>query len=77
MYYLAETDLRGAMGLGGLEQQGVATIANYLTAIDYKTSKAVWRHRYPGPAAVERVPCSSAISAANCVIVLPNSVSVI
>ena len=43
-------DKRGAMGLGGMEQQPVATIANYLTAIDYKTGKAVWRHRYPGPA---------------------------
>ena len=49
MYYLTETDPRGAMGLGGMEQQPVATIANYLTAIDYKTGKAVWRHRYPGP----------------------------
>lgn len=48
MYYLAETDPRGAMGLGGKEELSVATLGNYLTAIDYKTGKVAWRHRYPG-----------------------------
>jgi alcohol dehydrogenase (cytochrome c) len=48
MYYLAETDPRGAMGLGGKEELGVSTLDNYLTAIDYKTGKVAWRHRYPG-----------------------------
>src|SRR5262249_13790122 len=48
MYYLAETDPRGAMGLGGKEELSVATLDNYLTAIDYKTGKVAWRHRYPG-----------------------------
>ncbi|MBO0862270.1 MAG: acido-empty-quinoprotein group A [Chloracidobacterium sp.] len=48
MYYLTETDPRGAMGLGGKEEVGVATLGNYLTAIDYKTGKVAWRHRYPG-----------------------------
>jgi alcohol dehydrogenase (cytochrome c) len=47
MYYLTETDPRGAMGLGGKEEQGVASKA-YLTAIDYKTGKVAWRHPFPG-----------------------------
>jgi alcohol dehydrogenase (cytochrome c) len=48
MYYLTETDPRGAMGLGGKDEQAVATTGNYLAAIDYKTGKTVWRHKYPG-----------------------------
>ena len=48
MYYLTETDPRGAMGLGGKDEQGLTVIGNYLTAIDYKTGKTVWRHKYPG-----------------------------
>ena len=48
MYYLTETDPRGAMGLGGKEEQGVGSLGVYLTAIDYKTGKVAWRHKYPG-----------------------------
>jgi alcohol dehydrogenase (cytochrome c) len=48
MYYLTETDPRGAMGLGGKQEDGLGTLGGYLTAIDYKTGKVVWRHRYPG-----------------------------
>jgi alcohol dehydrogenase (cytochrome c) len=48
MYYLTETDPRGAMGLGGKDEQLVAAMGSYLTAIDYKTGKIAWRHRYPG-----------------------------
>ncbi len=48
MYYLTETDPRGAMGLGGKEEDGLGTMGGYLTAIDYKTGKVAWRHRYPG-----------------------------
>ncbi len=48
MYYLTETDPRGAMGLGGKDEQQVASVGSYLTAIDYKTGKIAWRHRYPG-----------------------------
>jgi alcohol dehydrogenase (cytochrome c) len=48
MYYLTETDPRGAMGLGGKEEIGVGSLGNYLTAIDYKTGKIAWRHKYPG-----------------------------
>ena len=46
MYYLTETDPRGAMGLGGKEELNVATAGSYLTAIDYKTGKIAWRHKY-------------------------------
>ena len=48
MYYLTETDPRGAMGLGGKEEVGLGSLGAFLTAIDYKTGKTVWRHRYPG-----------------------------
>jgi alcohol dehydrogenase (cytochrome c) len=48
MYYLTETDPRGAMGLGGKEEQGVGSTGSYVTAIDYKTGKVAWRHRFPG-----------------------------
>jgi alcohol dehydrogenase (cytochrome c) len=54
MYYLAETDPRGAMGLGGKEEISLGNARSYLAAIDYKTGKTVWRHIYPqlgGPAA--------------------------
>ena len=60
MYYLTETDPRGAMGLGGKDEVGVATMGSYITAIDYKTGRTAWRHRFqtaagnagraPGPA---------------------------
>jgi len=46
MYYLTETDPRGAMGLGGKDEVGVATMGSYITAIDYKTGRTVWRHRF-------------------------------
>jgi alcohol dehydrogenase (cytochrome c) len=48
MYYLTETDPRGAMGLGGKEEDGLASMGAFLTAIDYKTGKIAWQHRYPG-----------------------------
>lgn len=46
MYYLTETDPRGAMGLGGKDEQFVASMGTYLTAIDYKTGKIAWRHKH-------------------------------
>jgi alcohol dehydrogenase (cytochrome c) len=48
MYYLTTLDPRGAMGLGGKEEQTVGSRGNRLIAIDYKTGKVVWNHRYPG-----------------------------
>ncbi|HTX37452.1 MAG TPA: acido-empty-quinoprotein group A [Bryobacteraceae bacterium] len=50
MYYLTETDPRGAMGLGGKDEQGVGSLGSYLTAIDYKTAKIAWRYKYAGNA---------------------------
>jgi alcohol dehydrogenase (cytochrome c) len=47
MYYLTETDPRGAMGLGGKDELGLGNLGAFLTAIDYKTGKVAWRHRYP------------------------------
>jgi alcohol dehydrogenase (cytochrome c) len=50
MYYLTETDSRGAMGLGGKEEVPVASLGSHLVAIDYKTGKTVWSHQYPSSA---------------------------
>jgi len=47
MYYPTETDPRGAMGLGGKDEQMVASMGTFMTAIDYRTGKLAWRHRYP------------------------------
>ncbi len=46
MYYLTEPDPRGALGLGGKDERPVGTAGSYLTALDYKTGKTVWRHKY-------------------------------
>jgi alcohol dehydrogenase (cytochrome c) len=46
MYYLSETSPRGAIGLGGKEERSVGSAGSFLTAIDYKTGKTVWRHQY-------------------------------
>jgi alcohol dehydrogenase (cytochrome c) len=48
MYYLTTTDPRGAMGLGGKDELSLGTKGSYITAMDYKTGKIVWQHRYPG-----------------------------
>ena len=34
------------MGLGGNEEAPIGSGGTYLTAIDYKTGKPAWRHRY-------------------------------
>jgi alcohol dehydrogenase (cytochrome c) len=36
------------MGLGGKEEVGVGSGGSYLSAIDYRTGKVVWRHQYSG-----------------------------
>jgi len=46
MYYLSETDPRGAMGLGGKEEISVGSMGSYIIAIDPTTGKTVWRHRF-------------------------------
>ena len=45
--YLTETDPLGAMGLGGKDEVNLGAVASYLTAIDPKTAKIAWRHKYP------------------------------
>jgi alcohol dehydrogenase (cytochrome c) len=49
MYYLTETDPRGAMGLGGKEESALGAMRSYIAAIDFKTGKTAWRHVYPTP----------------------------
>jgi alcohol dehydrogenase (cytochrome c) len=46
MYYLSETDPRGAMGLGGKDEISLGTMGTFISAIDYKTGKTVWRHKF-------------------------------
>ena len=48
MYYLTTTDPRGSIGLGGKDEQSLSSMGSYMIAIDYKTGKIAWRHRYPG-----------------------------
>jgi alcohol dehydrogenase (cytochrome c) len=50
IFYLLDTDPRGSMGLGGKLESRVGSGGSYLTAIDYKTGKAAWRHAYEGGA---------------------------
>ncbi len=47
IFYLTDLDPRGSMGLGGKEEVNVGSGGSFLTAIDPKTGKAAWRHRYP------------------------------
>jgi alcohol dehydrogenase (cytochrome c) len=46
MYYLTDTDPRGALGLAGKDERPLATIGSYLTAIDYKTGKIAWQRKF-------------------------------
>ena len=48
MLYLTDVDPRGSMGLGGKEEVAVGSGGGYLSAIDYRTGKVVWRHQYWG-----------------------------
>lgn len=50
MYYLATSDPRGAMGLGGEALMNLPSLGGHLLAIDYTTGKSKWDHRYPGVA---------------------------
>ncbi len=47
MYFLTETDPRGSMGLGGVDRITVGSQGSFLTAIEPKTGKVVWREQYP------------------------------
>lgn len=46
--FLTDPDPRGAMGLGGKDELSIGTYSNYISAIDYKTGKARWRHSLYG-----------------------------
>jgi alcohol dehydrogenase (cytochrome c) len=46
--YLIDADPRGSMGLGGVQGGGGARAGNFITAIDPKTAKVVWRHELSG-----------------------------
>ncbi len=48
IFYLTDPDPRGSMGLGGKEEASVGSTGSFLTAIDYKTGDARWRHKFYG-----------------------------
>ncbi|MGH8883568.1 MAG: PQQ-binding-like beta-propeller repeat protein, partial [Stackebrandtia sp.] len=48
IFYLLDTDPRGSMGLGGKLEARMGSAGDYLTALDYKTGKPAWRHRFAG-----------------------------
>ena len=48
LLYLTDPDPRGSMGLGGKARVPVGDLDNFLTAIDYRTGKAAWKHKYYG-----------------------------
>ena len=47
VYYRTEPNVKALQGLNGIQEQRVATIGKYITAIDYKTGKIAWRHLQP------------------------------
>jgi alcohol dehydrogenase (cytochrome c) len=48
MLYLTDPDPRGSMGLAGKQPFPLGTLGDYLTAIDPKTGKVAWRHKFYG-----------------------------
>ncbi len=48
IYYLADPDPRGSMGLGGTSNGGSLNYGTFLDAIDYTTGKVKWRHPIQG-----------------------------
>jgi alcohol dehydrogenase (cytochrome c) len=48
MLYLTDPDPRGSMGLAGKQPFNLGSLGDYLTAIDYKTGKVAWRHKFYG-----------------------------
>jgi alcohol dehydrogenase (cytochrome c) len=48
MLYLTDPDPRGSMGLGGKLRVPVGDLDGFLAAIDYRTGKPAWKHKYPG-----------------------------
>jgi alcohol dehydrogenase (cytochrome c) len=48
MLYLTDPDPRGSMGLAGKTPFNLGSLGDYLTAIDYKTGKVAWRHKFYG-----------------------------
>ena len=48
MLYLTDPDPRGSMGLAGKQPFNLGSLGDYLTAVDYKTGKVAWRHKFYG-----------------------------
>jgi alcohol dehydrogenase (cytochrome c) len=48
LLYLTDPDPRGSMGLGGKAVAQLGSLGDYLTAIDPKTGKIAWRHKFHG-----------------------------
>jgi alcohol dehydrogenase (cytochrome c) len=48
MLYLTDPDPRGSMGLAGKQPFILGSLGDYLTAIDPRTGKVAWRHKFYG-----------------------------
>ncbi len=46
-YYRTEPNVRAMQGLNGVQEHRLASVGNYITAIDYKSGKIAWRHLQP------------------------------
>jgi alcohol dehydrogenase (cytochrome c) len=51
--YLGTLDPKGAMGLTGVPGADMGSRGNRLVAVDYKTGKIVWSHRYAGVGGID------------------------
>jgi len=47
MYYQTVAKTNEAMGLGGKEEDQLASLGSSIEAIDYKTGKIRWKHIFP------------------------------
>jgi alcohol dehydrogenase (cytochrome c) len=45
IFYRIEPNVKALQGLNGIQEQEAGTMGEFITAIDYKTGKIVWRHR--------------------------------
>jgi alcohol dehydrogenase (cytochrome c) len=45
IFFRTEPDVKAMQGLNGVQEQEAGSMGEFITAIDYKSGKVVWRHR--------------------------------
>ena len=45
LFFRTEPNVKALQGLNGVQEQEAGSMGEFITAIDYKTGKVVWRHR--------------------------------